>query len=68
METQNNRYLNWFRYSGISVIVTLNPLHWRLVPGARREPNDGWPSPNERTWSVSWLFLTIRGWVDNGDW
>jgi hypothetical protein len=68
METPDRRYLNWFRYSGISVIVTLNPLHWRLVPHARREYNDGWPSPNERTWSVSWMFLTIRGWIDNGDW
>jgi hypothetical protein len=68
METGNSRYLDWLRYSGVSVIIILNPLHWRLIPRAIREPNDGWPSPNECTWSVSWLFLTVRGWVDNGAW
>ena len=68
METPDRGYLNWFRYSGISVIFTLNPLHWRLVPHARREPNDGWPSPNERTWRATWLFLSVRFWVDDGSW
>ena len=68
MATSNRGYLKWLRYSGASIIVTLNPLHWRWRPGLRREPNDGWPSPNERTWNMGWLFLTIRVWVDNGDW
>jgi len=68
METSDRGYLKWIRYSGASVIVTLNPLHWSLVPRGRREYNDGWPSPNERTWSVGWLFVTMRFWVDNGDW
>lgn len=68
METQNSRYLDWLRYSGVSVILTLNPLHWRLIPRTAREYNDGWPSPNERSWSASWLCLTLRGWVDNGAW
>jgi hypothetical protein len=68
METSNSRYLDWLRYSGVSVIIVVNPLHWRLIPRALREINREWPSPNERTWSVSWLFLTVRGWIDNGAW
>lgn len=57
----------WLRYSGISVILTVNPLHWRWVPRARQERNE-WSGPDERTYSVSWLFLTIRVWIDNGSW
>jgi hypothetical protein len=29
--------MKWVRYSGASVIVTLNPLHWRWVPRVRHE-------------------------------
>ena len=68
METSKRGYLKWLAYSGLSVIITLNPYHWRCIPWARREPNDGWPSPNERCWSVGWTFLTVRIWIDNGDW
>ena len=60
--------LKWIRYSGASVIVTLNPVHWSWVPRARHETNIEWPSPNENTYMVSWLFLTVRAWTDNGDW
>ena len=61
----------WIRYSGASVIVTVNPYHWRWQPYATRhaEGADGWPlGPNEQTYTVSWLFLTVRVWLDNGDW
>lgn len=68
MATDHSRYLKWIRYSGASVVFSLNPLHWSLVPRARREYNDGWPSPNERTWRASWLFVTVRFWVDDGSW
>ena len=60
--------MKWIRYSGASVIVILNPLHWRWVPQARHERGVEWPSPNENTYMVSWLFLTVRAWTDNGDW
>ena len=60
--------MKWVRYSGASVIVTLNPLHWRWVPQAQHERGVEWPSPNENTYMVSWLFLTVRAWIDNGDW
>jgi hypothetical protein len=58
--------MNWLRYSGASIIISLNPLHWRVMPWARREFNDEWAGPNERTYSLSFLFLTLRVWVDNG--
>ena len=61
----------WIRYSGACVIVSVNPCHWRWVPFFHRhtEGTDGWPlGPDERTYTVSWLFLTIRVWLDNGNW
>ena len=61
-------YLKWIRYSGASVILTLNPVHWNWIPRARHEKTAEWPSPNENTHMVSWLFLTVRAWTDNGDW
>jgi hypothetical protein len=62
------RALKWIRYSGASVIVTVNPAHWRWRLAAQHEQNAEWPSPNEHTYMVSWLFLTVRIWIDNGDW
>jgi hypothetical protein len=63
-----NRAGAWIKYSGASVIITLNPLHWCWMPVAKHEQNIEWPSPNERTYRVAWLWLTVRVWIDNGDW
>ena len=69
MATGHGRSLTkWLRYSGFSVIIVGNPCHWSPLPWWRREANDGWPSPNERTWSVGWIFLTLRIWIDDGSW
>jgi hypothetical protein len=57
----------WLAYSGMCVIITVNPLHWRCVPRARKDPTE-WMGPNEWTGSVSWLFLTVRIWFDDGSW
>lgn len=61
---------NWLRYSGASIIITVNPLHWRWVPWLRKDSSSNeWPAgPNELTVSASWLFLTIRVWIDDGSW
>jgi hypothetical protein len=67
-QDQFTRALNWVRYSGVSVIITLNPLHWRWIPAAKHEQNIEWPNPNEHTYMAAWLFLTVRIWIDNGDW
>ena len=35
----------WIRYSGATVTVTVNPLHWRLRPQAREAFIDEWVGP-----------------------
>lgn len=65
----SNKLSNWLQYSGASVVITVNPWHWTWCPHARREHNKEWPlGPNERTYSAGWLFVTVRVWIDNGDW
>lgn len=59
--------LDWIRYSGASMSVTVNPFHWSLFPRFG-EPKDVWTGPNERRFVVSWLFFTIRAWIDDGSW
>lgn len=60
--------LKWLRFSGLSVIITVNPFHWRYVPNGGRAFVDEWVGPNERTYYASWLFLTVRFWIDDGSW
>lgn len=62
-----NTIYKWLRYSGISVIITVNPAHWQWRPWANRF-QDEWAGPNSSTVSVGWLFLTVRAWIDNGAW
>ena len=57
----------WLTYSGLSVILTLTPLHWSLMPYARNERTLEWGMP-ETQWVAGWLFLTIRLWIDDGSW
>jgi hypothetical protein len=59
--------MDYLRYSGASIIFQLNPLHWKVLPWIRKESNAEWGSV-EHTYSFSFLFLTIRIWIDNGDW
>jgi hypothetical protein len=56
--------INYLKYSGASVIITINPLHWRLLPHYGRSQE--WDE--EHTHVVSWAFLTIRFWIDDGSW
>jgi hypothetical protein len=60
--------LKWFRYSGGTVILALNPLHWKVLPWFRDDTNLEWTSSNERTWSMGFLFFTVRIWIDDGAW
>lgn len=59
--------MNWLTYSGISVIIKLNPLHWRLLPRVEKEVFE-WSGPKEWSGSCGWLFLTVRVWIDDGSW
>lgn len=60
--------MNWLKYSGASVAVTLNPLHWAWVPQAGRAFINEWPGPNEHSYYARCLFITIRVWIDDGSW
>jgi len=60
--------LKWLRYSGASVIITVNPAHWSWRPQAGQVFTTEWATPNEQTWQVAWLFLTVRAWTDDGSW
>ena len=60
--------LKWLRYSGASIAVTVNPCHWRLIPWASPEFADVWQGPNQQTWALGWLMLTVRVWIDDGTW
>jgi len=60
--------LKWLRYSGASVAVIVNPLHWSWVPQAGQEFQNEWPGPNEHRWYAKFLFVTIRVWIDDGSW
>jgi len=59
--------LKWLRYSGMTVIIAVNPFHWSLKPRYTRF-QDEWAGPKEQTWTVAWLFLTVTFWIDNGSW
>jgi len=56
----------YLRYSGLSVIFNLNPLHWKVFPWYRNEQTAEFWSKN--THAVGFLFLTIRFWLDDGEW
>ena len=60
--------MNWLKYSGASVVFALNPFHWAWIPQAGRDFRGEWAGPNEKGWYAKFLFLTIRGWVDDGSW
>ena len=56
--------INYLKYSGASVTITVNPYHWRYMPRLYKDITD-W---NDETHCFSFLFLTLRIWIDNGDW
>lgn len=67
--SNSKKLVNWVRYSGISLVITVNPMHWQWVPRFRNESSNEWPrGENEYTGSAAWLFLTVRVWVDDGNW
>jgi hypothetical protein len=59
--------INYLRYSGVSVIIALNPLWWKVLPWYRNETNDGWESA-DITFAFGFLGITIRIWIDDGSW
>lgn len=59
------QFLDYLRYSGLSVSFTLNPFHWHYMPRIFVREKDPWDVPSG---AFSFLFLTIRVWIDDGSW
>jgi hypothetical protein len=59
--------INYLRYSGVSVIIALNPLWWKVLPWYRDESNEEWGSA-EKTYAFGFLGITVRIWIDDGSW
>lgn len=59
--------MKWIRYSGMSIIFSLNPLWWKVLPWWREETSAEWPNMG-KTYACGFLGLTIRIWLDNGKW
>lgn len=62
------RALDWIRYSGGSVMITFNPLHWRKVPKMQIKMHDDFYGSKYRSVFFIWLFFQIYLYIDNGDW
>ena len=58
---------DWLKYSGLSINLNLNPLHWYWRPSARQEHTNAWGSP-WRQWRTGWLFATVLLYLDDGKW
>lgn len=58
--------INYLRYSGVSIIIHLNPLYWKVLPWYRNESSEEVWTTN--THAIGFLFLTIRVWIDDGEW
>ena len=61
-------WLDYVRYSGITIKLNLNPFHWCYLGGFGREFRGEWAGPNETGWYVRFLFLTVSVWIDDGSW
>jgi hypothetical protein len=59
------QFFDYLRYSGVSITFNLNPFHWHFIPRTFKSDKDAWDTD---AWSVSFLFLTIRFWIDDGSW
>jgi hypothetical protein len=58
--------INYLKYSGLAITITVNPYHWAWIPVLRFDESvEMWHNDTMR---ISILFLTVRLWIDNGDW
>lgn len=67
MASKVHRFGQYLRYSGASIILALNPLWWKVLPWARNETTAEFGEA-ERTYAFGFLGLTVRIWIDCGDW
>ena len=57
--------IEYLKYSGATISITVNPYHWAWVPIIRNVTDSAW---EDNTFRISMLFLTIRIWIDDGSW
>ena len=57
--------LNYLKYSGLNITFKLNPYHWRLA-FSKGSDNDAWEIST--SYIIELLPITIRLWIDHGDW
>lgn len=58
------KIFNWCKYSGGLIIFKLNPFQWNLIPKWQAVSHFG----NDRVYSVCWLLIEARVWLDSGNW
>lgn len=59
---------NFLKYSSIKLSVQLNPLQWRWIPYFHFGKPAEWPDENAYVIVASWVFLTLRVYIDDGTW
>lgn len=57
---------NWIRYSGVTLTLHLNPLHWWAWPHLER--HQGELGEHDARWTFKFLFVKVTVWFDNGRW
>ena len=57
-------FINYLKYSGLNVIIKLNPFHWR-VNISYNKTNEAW---EQDTLVIELLPITVRLWIDDGSW
>jgi hypothetical protein len=56
--------MNWLKYSGCNITLKLNPYHWRLAFTDFKSA-DVW---DQNALVIELFPITIRMWIDNGEW
>lgn len=56
--------MNWLKYSGINITLKLNPFHWRISCDYLKT-NEAW---EQDAFILELLPITIRVWIDDGNW
>jgi hypothetical protein len=54
--------LEYLKYSGINIILKVNPFHWDLGFLHEYDEFDG------RIFTINLAMFTIKIWIDNGNW
>lgn len=60
-----NQLIKYLKYSGLNVTFKFNPYHWRIA-FSKGSKVDAWEV--EHSYIIELLPITIRLWLDNGDW